>query len=90
MTNDEAPMTNEDPALVWKLRSRTLQFSRRPLLMGIVNVTPDSFSDGGRFLNHEAAISHALKLLDDGADFSEPGILIPAAALVKPRESDPA
>ena len=44
-----------------------------PLVMGIVNVTPDSFSDGGRFLSHQAAISHALQLVADGADILDIG-----------------
>src|SRR3954451_22091601 len=60
-------------ATTWRLRSRTLQFGRRPLLMGIVNVTPDSFSDGGQFLDHEAAVAHALRLLDQGADMLDIG-----------------
>ncbi len=41
--------------------------------MGIVNVTPDSFSDGGRFLSHEAAVAHALRLVEDGADILDIG-----------------
>ena len=45
----------------------------RPLVMGIVNVTPDSFSDGGRFLARDAAIAHARKLIDDGADLIDIG-----------------
>ena len=45
----------------------------RPLLMGIVNVTPDSFSDGGRFLAPDAAIDHALQLEADGADILDIG-----------------
>jgi len=45
----------------------------RPLLAGIVNVTPDSFSDGGRFLAPDAAVRHALALLDEGADFLDLG-----------------
>lgn len=45
----------------------------RPLVMGVVNVTPDSFSDGGRFLNKDAAIAHALKLVEDGADILDVG-----------------
>lgn len=45
----------------------------RPLVMGIVNVTPDSFSDGGRHLQHAAAISHAQQLLADGADILDIG-----------------
>lgn len=45
----------------------------RPAVMGIVNVTPDSFADGGRFLAPEAAIAHALTLLDEGADILDIG-----------------
>src|SRR5688572_5567744 len=59
-------MTN-DRATTWKLRTRTLNFGHRPLLMGIVNVTPDSFSDGGQFLNRNAAVAHALRLAEEGA-----------------------
>jgi dihydropteroate synthase len=45
----------------------------RPLLMGVVNITPDSFSDGGRFLAPEQAIQHALRLVDEGADLLDLG-----------------
>jgi dihydropteroate synthase len=45
----------------------------RPLLMGVVNVTPDSFSDGGRFLDAEAAIAQGRKLIDEGADILDIG-----------------
>jgi dihydropteroate synthase len=62
-----------DRATVWKLRTRTLHLGGLPLLMGIVNVTPDSFSDGGQFFSHEAAIRHALRLLDEGADILDIG-----------------
>ncbi len=51
----------------WQLRTQRLTFGPVPLLMGIVNVTPDSFSDGGRFLGGEAAIEQGLRLLDEGA-----------------------
>lgn len=44
-----------------------------PLIMGVVNVTPDSFSDGGRFLNMEAAVRHALGLVEQGADVLDIG-----------------
>ena len=57
----------------WQLRTRTLELPRRPLLMGIVNVTPDSFSDGGRFFGAEAAVAHALELAADGADLLDIG-----------------
>ena len=46
---------------------------RRPLIMGVVNVTPDSFSDGGLFLAPEAAIAHGLRLRDEGADIVDVG-----------------
>ncbi|HEU0282847.1 MAG TPA: dihydropteroate synthase [Gallionella sp.] len=45
----------------------------RPLVMGIVNVTPDSFSDGGQYLQHEAAIAHAQQLIAEGADIVDIG-----------------
>ncbi|MDP2640144.1 MAG: dihydropteroate synthase [Betaproteobacteria bacterium] len=45
----------------------------RPLIMGVVNVTPDSFSDGGRFLDPAAAIAHARKLIEEGADLIDLG-----------------
>ena len=61
------------PATSWQLRTRTLHFSRRLLLMGIVNVTPDSFSDGGQFLDSKAAAAHSLRLLDEGADILDIG-----------------
>ncbi len=57
----------------WKLRTRALEFGRIPLLMGIVNVTPDSFSDGGDFFTVQAAIDHALHLEDAGADLLDIG-----------------
>ena len=45
----------------------------RPLVMGVVNVTPDSFSDGGRFLDPEAAVAHARRLVGEGADLVDVG-----------------
>lgn len=60
-------------AAQWTLRTRTLQFGSRPLLMGIVNVTPDSFSDGGRYLDTSKAVEHALQLVRDGADILDIG-----------------
>jgi len=47
--------------------------SKGPLIMGVVNVTPDSFSDGGRFHDHAAALTHAPQLVDDGADVLDIG-----------------
>jgi dihydropteroate synthase len=57
----------------WRLRTRTLDLPRRPLVMGILNVTPDSFSDGGRHFDAEAAVAHGLKLAADGADLLDVG-----------------
>ncbi len=60
-------------ATAWKLRSKTLQFDRLPALMGIVNVTPDSFSDGGKFVDPAVAIEHGLQLAEAGADILDVG-----------------
>lgn len=57
----------------WRLRTRTLELGRRTLVMGVVNITPDSFSDGGQFLSAEAAVAHGLKLIDEGADILDLG-----------------
>jgi dihydropteroate synthase len=59
--------------VTWQLRTRTLEVGRRTLVMGIVNITPDSFSDGGLFLDPEAAVAHGLRLLDEGADILDLG-----------------
>lgn len=60
-------------ATAWKLRTKTLQFDRLPALMGIVNVTPDSFSDGGKFVDPAVAIEHGLQLAEAGADILDVG-----------------
>ncbi|HEU5078146.1 MAG TPA: dihydropteroate synthase [Opitutaceae bacterium] len=52
---------------VLECRERLLRFEERTLVMGILNVTPDSFSDGGQFLNHDAAVAHALRMIAEGA-----------------------
>jgi len=57
----------------WQLRGRTLALGRRTLVMGVVNITPDSFSDGGFFLDPAAAIAHGLALLEEGADLLDLG-----------------
>jgi dihydropteroate synthase len=61
------------PVFTWNLGDASLELGKRTLVMGIVNVTPDSFSDGGEHLSAEAATSHALKLLEDGADIVDIG-----------------
>jgi dihydropteroate synthase len=57
----------------WQLPQRVLDLPRRPLVMGILNITPDSFSDGGRFIATQAAIEHALELIAQGADILDIG-----------------
>ncbi|MDH3254692.1 MAG: dihydropteroate synthase, partial [Acidobacteriota bacterium] len=55
-------------------RGRTLQLDRPvPLVMGVLNVTPDSFSDGGRWVESDAAIAHGLAVLEQGADVLDIG-----------------
>lgn len=61
------------PVFEWSLGTRVLVLGKRTLLMGVVNVTPDSFSDGGKYLDPEKAAEHALRLLDDGADLIDVG-----------------
>jgi dihydropteroate synthase len=61
------------PTFQWHLGSRSLELGKRTLIMGIVNVTPDSFSDGGRFLDTAKAVEHASRLLDEGADIVDIG-----------------
>jgi dihydropteroate synthase len=57
----------------WKLDRRVLELGRRTLIMGIVNVTPDSFSDGGLYINAEKAVVRAEQLLEDGAAIIDVG-----------------
>jgi len=61
------------PRYRWQLRSRSLELGERTVIMGVVNVTPDSFYDGGRFLASEKALEHALRLLEEGADILDLG-----------------
>ena len=57
----------------WNVGSRVLELGRRTLIMGIVNVTPDSFSDGGLYIDAEKAVVRAEQLLDDGATIIDVG-----------------
>jgi dihydropteroate synthase len=61
------------PQFEWRLRSRSLKLGERTLIMGVVNVTPDSFSDGGQFLDPDRAIAHAIELRNEGADIIDVG-----------------
>ncbi|HKN80692.1 MAG TPA: dihydropteroate synthase [Actinomycetota bacterium] len=58
---------------IWRIGERVFDCSERTLVMGILNVTPDSFSDGGRFLDRATAVAHATRMVDDGADILDVG-----------------
>jgi dihydropteroate synthase len=58
---------------IWRVGDRAFDCSERTLVMGILNVTPDSFSDGGRFLDRATAVAHATLMVDDGADILDVG-----------------
>jgi dihydropteroate synthase len=57
----------------WQVRDRLLTIEQRPLVMGILNVTPDSFSDGGKYLHVDAAVAKGLELIQQGADILDIG-----------------
>jgi len=58
---------------LWEIGNRAFDLSRRPLIMGILNVTPDSFSDGSRFLDPQRAVARALEMEAEGADIIDIG-----------------
>jgi dihydropteroate synthase len=57
----------------WTTNRRTFEIGDRALLMGILNITPDSFSDGGRYITPETALEHAAEMLEAGADILDIG-----------------
>jgi dihydropteroate synthase len=59
--------------MLWSTRTRTFDLSRRGLIMGVLNVTPDSFSDGGQWVDFEAAVAHGLEMAAHGADILDVG-----------------
>jgi dihydropteroate synthase len=59
--------------LAWQLPTQLIEIGRRPLVMGIVNVTPDSFSDGGLYSHLPQAVDHAMRLVAEGADILDIG-----------------
>ena len=69
----EVNHTADEPVPLWTIRTRTLHLGTRPLLMGIVNVTPDSFSDGGTFFDPAAAVERGRELVQQGADLLDIG-----------------
>ena len=63
----------EPTRLTRQVKDRLIEFPARPLIMGVVNVTPDSFFDGGRYFDAEAAVAHAIRLVEEGADLLDIG-----------------
>jgi len=58
---------------VWKIGGRVVDLSNRGMIMGVLNVTPDSFSDGGQFFGTEPAVEHGIQMADEGADIIDVG-----------------
>jgi dihydropteroate synthase len=61
------------PVFEWSLGTRSLLLGKRTLVMGVINVTPDSFSDGGLRFDRDRAVEYGLRLLDEGADIIDVG-----------------
>ena len=57
----------------WKLRDKTLHLGERTILIGVLNVTPDSFSDGGKYQDPDRAFARAVELEEEGADIIDIG-----------------
>src|SRR2546421_2632111 len=60
-------------ARLWKIGDKIVDLSKRGMIMGVLNVTPDSFSDGGEFFATDAAIAGGIKMALDGADIIDVG-----------------
>ncbi len=75
-------------AALWKVGGKLLDLTNRALIMGVLNVTPDSFSDGGEFFATEVAIKHGLAMVEQGADIIDVGgeSTRPGASAVSPNE----
>jgi dihydropteroate synthase len=76
--SDAAPFlapdrAGEEPTRTLRIRNRVLPLDRVPLIMGILNVTPDSFSDGGSYSTLESAVSRAEEMIEQGADIIDVG-----------------
>lgn len=59
--------------MIWQTSRRTFDLGERGVIMGILNVTPDSFSDGGNYINAETAVAHALQMIEEGAEIIDVG-----------------
>lgn len=68
-----AHLEAKTPLQIMNCRGKTLDPNARPLVMGILNVTPDSFSDGGKYNNIDAALARALEMVEEGADLIDVG-----------------
>ena len=79
------------PVFQWRVGSRVVELGRRTLIMGVVNVTPDSFSDGGLYFDAEQAVVRAEQLLDDGASIIDIGgeSTRPGASVASANKDDP-
>ena len=87
------------PVFDWNIGSRKLGLGKRTLIMGVLNVTPDSFSESGLHFDRERALEHALKMLQEGADIidiggesTRPGakVVAPVATGAKQNQVQPA
>jgi dihydropteroate synthase len=65
--------SSTNPQIIWRTRLREFDLTHRGIVMGILNVTPDSFSDGGRFLDTGSALTHADAMIADGAEIIDVG-----------------
>lgn len=74
--------------MIWRLKRRTFDLTHRGVIMGVLNVTPDSFSDGGEFLDPAQAVTHALRMEGEGAEIIDVGgeSTRPGAEAVEPEE----
>ena len=72
----------------WTIAGRTLVIGERTLVMGVLNVTPDSFSDGAQFFSLDLALRHAEQMIEEGADIIDVGgeSTRPGAAIISPEE----
>ena len=59
--------------MIWQTSRRTFDLGERGMIMGILNVTPDSFSDGGNYIDAETAVAHALQMVEEGAEIIDVG-----------------
>ncbi len=72
IAEDILKLLKRKPATVWKIREGEINLEK-PVIMGILNVTPDSFSDGGRFFEKERAVEHGLRMVEEGAEIVDVG-----------------